>query len=196
MVDTLRLIERLFPEVTTVWAIVDSTPSGQGDLATFYAARSIVPDLDLRELSLVDRTFEELETELRDLDTESAVLLRSAYNDAAGTRLLFRESLARITDSLDRPLFHLWYHGMGDGVFGGILISHSEQTATAARLLKRIIVNETPASAIPIVTRSPNIPVFAWRQLDRFGIPLSALPPDSEVLNRPQSLYREYRTEV
>lgn len=195
MAETLRVIAELFPEVTTVRAIVDGTPSGQGDLTTFYDAAEAVPGLHLRELSLEELSFAELQERLTALGEEDALLLLSAYSDATGNTVLFREGLAMITEGLQRPLFHLWYHGMGDGVLGGILISHYEQTAAAARILRSILIEGTPASAIPIVTHSPNVPVFDWHEMQRFEITHRMLPPQSQVLNTPQSMYREYRAE-
>jgi|GEM_PF-2516358 len=195
MAETLRVIADLFPNVTTVWAIADGTPSGQGDLTTFYDAAEAVPDLRLTELSLEELSFAELRERLAALGDEDAVLLLSVYHDATGETVLFREGLAIITEDLDRPLFHLWYHGMGDGILGGILISHYEQTSAAARIMRRILVGRTPTSAIPIVNRSPNVPVFDWREMQRFEITRRMLPPQSQVLHAPQSVYREYRAE-
>ena len=65
----------------------------------------------------------------------------------------------------------------------------------AARLARRILDGENAAN-IPVTRGDFTRPVFDWRQLQRFGISESRLPPGSEIRFRPPSLWDQYRWQV
>lgn len=201
MEETLRLVTRLHPEVDTVVALTDGTPSGQGDLESFIQYRGRIPGLVLESYSLHEHSYEEMEGYLAGLSENRAVLLLSAYRDSEGVSLDFYESLTRITGSLYRPLYHLWYHGMGEGVLGGKLVSQREQALAAARIMHRRLSAgaagaEGAAKAGSLVMASPNPYVFDYRELRRFSVPLKALPAGSRILFEPNSFLSEYFREV
>lgn len=114
--ETIELMTKLHPSVKKVVALVDSTPSGQGDLANFYKLAGAFRPTLFEDISLAKITFEHMTEQLRTLGEESVVLLLSAYRDKDNNSMLFNECLDLITKHLSRPLYHLWYHGMGDGL--------------------------------------------------------------------------------
>ncbi len=187
--ETLDLMQRLHPEIYNIVALVDGTPSGQGDLQTYYRIGPKSGPVKLTHLSLDNLSFSEFTATLRNLDEKSAVLLLSAYRDRDDRVLTFQESLKLIRESLDCPVYHLWYHGIGDGVLGGKVICHKSQGQTAARLVLQIF-NGHPVVDIPVQENSPNQYVFDYRQLLRYGIDLGNLPKNSELLHQPQALFQ------
>ncbi|MCG8620129.1 MAG: PAS domain S-box protein [Desulfobacterales bacterium] len=193
MADTISLMTRLRPKAKRIVALVDNTPSGQGDLKRFYATAKEFPTLDFSALSLAEMTWDAFSSALGQLDDTAAVLLLSAYRDKAGTRVLFDEGLARILDHLNQPLFHLWAHGIGQGILGGKIISHTEQGRVAAGMTLDIL-NGTPVEDIRVVNRSPNQYLFDDTVLQHYDIDTKLLPADSLILNRPHSFYRQHRT--
>jgi len=195
MRETIALMSGLAPGNDTIEVIVDNTLGGQGDLQTLKNLAGEFPGLSFKVISLNDMTFAELAVTLQGLDASTPVLLLSAYNDSAGTTLSFDESLALITTNLDAPLYHLWYHGMGKGVLGGVLISHFVQGQTAASLAVKILEG-TPPSALPVIQISPNTAVFDYSQMVRFGIRPSDLPPDHVIINQPETFYMKYKNLV
>ncbi|MDZ7794480.1 MAG: sensor histidine kinase [Spirochaetia bacterium] len=188
MEATLQMAMELFPQTSTIYAIVDRTPTGQEDLATFYSYSSRFP---LDELSLERLSFDELEARLRGLNENSVVLLISAYHDRTGDRLTFEESLSRITANSSVPIFHLYHHGMGKGIFGGKLISHYQQALTAAAIMEEILFSETTVDEFSVVEESPNIYMADYVQMEKYGIREQDLPEGTQVMNRPESFYRE-----
>ena len=54
MVETIELMIGLDPDVTNIIAIVDDTPSGQGDLVTFYQSASEFTGVEFSEISLTN----------------------------------------------------------------------------------------------------------------------------------------------
>lgn len=195
MRETLELMAALHPKATSIVAIADNTQSGQADLQTFYDMQPALPDIDLTHLSLADLSFEELGRQLAALGQNQTVLLLSAYHDRDGRSLSFKESLAFIAGHLSRPLYHLYYHGMGEGIVGGKLVNHVEQGRIAAGMILEVL-GGTPVASLPVQRESHNRYMFDYRQLQRFNLPLRKLPPDSVVLYRPVSFFQEHRSVI
>lgn len=192
MRETLELMHKMHPQATTLIAITDKTITGQADLQTFYSIKEFLPEVQLSHLSLSDLSYQELGQKLTALGEDTVVLLISAYHDREDRSLPFTDNLQFITSHLSRPLYHLYYHGMGQGIVGGKLVSHFQQGQTAANMALAIL-GGTPVASLPVNTESLNRYVFDYRQLQRFNLPLSDLPADSVVLNRPISVFRKYR---
>jgi PAS domain S-box-containing protein len=196
MEGTLRAVFRLQPKVRTVYAVVDGTTSGGADLLTYLSKRPLFPDRNLAVLSLTDLTWDGLAERTRALGGEDAILLLSAYRDAAGEAVSFEEGLGRILGNTEVPVYDLWEHGLGLGAIGGKIISHFEQGRRAARLALDIL-GGTPVRDLPVVEGTEaNRYIFDYRVLKRFGIDQDALPEGSRVLNRPDSLWRSYKLEL
>jgi PAS domain S-box-containing protein len=192
MSETIALMHRLQPDREVITALVDGTPSGQADLKTFYGVANRFTPLRFEALSLAALSFEEFSAQLRRLDATSAVLLLSAYRDKAGRTLQFHESLALIKEHFSGPLYHLWRHGLGQGILGGKVISQFEQARTAAEITVAVLAGK-PIEAIPVQTESPNRYIFDYKELTRLSVNLANLPADALVLNRPTSFYYKYR---
>ncbi len=192
MDETIRLMLKLRPKAREIVAIVDSTPSGLADLEHFKSMKDLFPDLDFRKLSLADHTFAELGNLLEGIDETSAVLLLSAYIDKEGNRLTFSRSLQGLLEHLHQPLFHLWYHGIGDGIIGGKVISHMEQGRVAAEIVVEIFEGRDIAG-IPVVAESPNKFVVDHNVMERYGISEQLLPEGTVVVNLPLSFYRQHK---
>ncbi len=193
MQETLSLIQKLHPETRRIIALVDDLPSARADLKLFHSNQQNFPAIELTELSLAELSFDAFAEHLRALQKTDVALLLSAYQDATGRNLPFAESLALIRENLHQPLYHLWQHGMGQGILGGKIISHYEQGKSAAEIVLRIL-GGVPVQSIPIMSESPNRYTFDDRELRRFGVSLSSLPADSIILYRPQSFFREHQS--
>jgi PAS domain S-box-containing protein len=192
MQETIGLMCELLPNTTTILALADTTPSSLGDLATFRALAPAFPNLRFAELSLADHSFTEFAAELQKTGPNTAVLLLSAYVDKNGERMLFNDSLQLIIDHLPQPLFHLWQHGLGEGILGGKVISHEQQGKTAAEMVVRILAGE-PITSMPVIEQSPNVVMVDYQVLRKFGLEKRSLPPETILINRPTSLYAQYK---
>lgn len=189
--DTVAMAYALNPEARRVVALVDGTPSGQGDLAAYYHLQPQFPNLKLTELSLADMSFEAFGEALSGLDDSNLVLLLSAYQDRNGTVMTFYDSLDLILAHLNQPLYHPYYHGIGDGVLGGRVISHYEQGRQAGMMVMRILSGE-PADRIPVLYDSPNPYLVDYKVLERFRLGPGRLPEGTEFINREENLLVKY----
>ena len=196
MTETLEDIRRMLPGVRAVHAVADAQPGGQADLRTFLAQRERFPGLRLETLGLDAMTWAELGRRLGALGAGDAILLLSAYADRDGGTKSFGESLALIVRHAGVPVFHLWEHGLGQGILGGKVVSHTEQGRLAGGLVLRILAGE-PAGSLPVIEGDDaNRHVFDHAALERFGIDDSRLPPDSEIRGRPVSVLSRYMPHI
>jgi PAS domain S-box-containing protein len=195
MEETIKMAIDLLPVTKKIVALVDATPSSQGDLKTFKQVAQNVPGLAFSELSLANYSFADFARELRKIDNDTAVLLLSAYVDKEENRLLFQQSLELILHNLRQPLFHLWYHGLGQGVLGGKVISHEQQGKTAADIAIRILAGD-PVAQMKVIDESPNRNIVDYQVVQKFALENNIYPADTEFLNKPVSLYAQYKLAV
>ncbi len=195
MKETIELMVEMQPQASNIVALVDGTSSGQGDLDLFYQLANEFPSHRFSDISLAAMTWMEFLDDLSILGDESAVLLLSAFRDKNNETLLFDESLNRIKGKLSIPIFHLWYHGIGDGVLGGKIISHYEQSKAAAKIVLEILKG-APVDQIRVVNESPNRYVFDYNQLKKNNLLEFKLPESCLVLNKPDSFYEENKSLV
>ena len=195
MQETLDLIRQLRPR-GTIHAISDATLSGRADALTFRELAARNAQAPSGELTLTDLTWDDLGRRIAALPPGDALLLLSAYEDAAGSPRQFEESLAFILRHAGVPVFHLWEHGLGKGLAGGKVISHFEQGRIAAQLALRIMHGTRPGD-IPVVGGdAANRYIFDHDVLARFGIAESQLPPGSRIINTPSSPWVVYQREL
>lgn len=193
--ETIRLNQKLLPQRTHLNILVDGTLSGQADLKTVQGLLPEFPDLQFSVISLETLNWGQLGNALGQLGEQDALLFLSAYQDARQETKTFEDSLAFVKSRTDVPIWHLWEHGVGTGMLGGVLISHRQQGFKAAEMARRILLGEPPEN-IPVLTRSPNLPVFDYPQLRHYGISLDALPEDAVILHAPESVWERYHQEL
>lgn len=193
MYETIKIANEIQTLARYVYVIVDDTKSGQGDLATFYSYDSQFRNLAFREISLSEYSFETLEEPLHEISDNDIVILLSAYQDMNGVKKSFYEGLQVILENSHVPVYHLWYHGLGDGLIGGKVISHFEQARKAAEMALLVFEGNT-VSSIPLIDESPNQYVFDYNVMKEYDISVNLLPKDSTILNLPVDNFEQIRS--
>ncbi|WP_372775593.1 ABC transporter substrate binding protein [Mangrovibacterium sp.] len=192
MDETIDLMVTLFPLNKTIYVICDRTDAGQADLKRYRERVKTMPAIDSRELDLGQLTFAEFRDSLRKIPAEIPVLLISAYQDSASEIIDFNQSVKMLRSNLRSPIFHMYEHGLGKGIFGGKLISHYNQGQSAALIASRILSGEKP-SQISINNESPNKFMFDYNLLSLYRVKESLLPSDSVIINQPASFFETYK---
>jgi PAS domain S-box-containing protein len=196
--DTIDVIVKNHPKIETIAAIVDHTPSGQGDLKSFYNNMKYFPKVNFSHLDLTKFSWNEFSIKLNKSNEKKeklAYLLLSAYSDKNKKILSFQDGLKIITKSTAIPVYHLWFHGIGEGLIGGKVISHYEQGREAAKLVIKILT-QYPVSTLKVVEEGANKFIFDHHQLKKFNISESTLPHGSMIINKPFSAYHFSQFEV
>jgi signal transduction histidine kinase len=182
---TAELATRLFSSQPLV-VIIDETPTGQGILAAFkeQVGSEIISRSQI--LSLGDLTFEELKKSLRSFSKDYSLLLLSSFRDKTGMTISSDETLEMVVSNFSGPVFFLWEYGLGQGVIGGVVISHFQQ-GKAAALLAASVLKGTPISTLNVVENSPNIPLFDYQVVQQFGVSPDHFPPETIFINKPST---------
>lgn len=188
---TLALIRALMPNAARLHVITDDSPGGRADFATLLQFRTKFSELQIVPLMLDALSWDALAATLRRLPANEPVLLLAAYRDAAGEAKSFERSTTFMLDAANAPIFHLWEHGIAQGLAGGWVMSHRLHGELAARMATRILAGTAP-SDIRVRLESPNQPVLNATTLARFGITTSAAPPGTTWLARPASLLTDF----
>ena len=133
--------------------------------------------------------------ELERLPKDSLVLEIGFITDKSGRTFGISETTKLFSEHSPVPIYSTYEQRLGFGIVGGKLLSARIHGANAARIALRVLAGEK-ASAIPVVFESDSQFMFDYKVMSRFGIPLSALPEGSTVINKPVSFYAAHRVVI
>lgn len=123
---------------------------------------------------------------------DAAIFYALVFKDGSGQDFIPAEVLRQIVERSRAPVFV--YHDtlLGTGAVGGYVSSGEAVGRSAA------VESLAQVGVIGAVTEKFKATEYLFDQsaLERFGIELSALPPDARLINQPHSLWRDYRIEV
>ncbi|WP_316975589.1 sensor histidine kinase [Shumkonia mesophila] len=188
---TIELALKLHSHTELVMAISDFSMVGRYDFERFW---QIFPDFEdvVSFDELIGPSESELIGALKRMPSKTVILDIAFLKDRRGKFFTPTEAMALYAKHSPFPVYTLWDYYVGAGTVGGIVVSGRHQGETAASMAVRILKGE-PASTIPVLRDSPNVPMFDFLQLQRFRIPVSALPEGSIVINRPENFYWKYK---
>ncbi|MBN2595891.1 MAG: PAS domain S-box protein [Marinifilaceae bacterium] len=192
MKETIELMISLFPEAGSIYCISDSTSTGQAHFKQYRQISSQISGAELKEIDLSQLTFSEYKAKLQTIPINAPVLLLSAHHDKLYNSIDFDHVINLLHENLHAPLFHLWEHGMGEGVLGGKMISHFEQGKIAAEMVYKILSGES-LSNIKLVNESPNVFMFDYNQLLKYEVALNKLPHNSIIINQPITFWKKHK---
>jgi PAS domain S-box-containing protein len=129
--------------------------------------------------------------QLRKIPDHAIVLFGSVNRDGTGQRLNpTAQSLPMVLGVTNAPVFTMVDTMVGQGSVGGNVISYAAQGRIAAEDVMKILGGAKPQD-IPIV-KGPNLYMFDWRSLKRWGFKERDLPAGRIVLNRQPTLMEAY----
>jgi signal transduction histidine kinase len=126
---------------------------------------------------------------------DHTTILYTGINANAGGAYVATDVVPVIAGAANRPIIVDAETYFGTGATGGFLVSPEQIGREAGRLVLRIMQGESPAD-IPVASGAPPKPVFDWRQLQKWKIGETNLPPTSEVRFRQLSAWRQYRAQI
>lgn len=191
--DTVQFLLRAHTGVEELFIINDYTESGRSTATELAdALRPLEGRVRLRWNS--DVPMDDLLRQVAALGPETVVLLGVYFSDAAGGIATYEEAGLRIAAAARVPVYCTMGFNLGGNMVGGKLVTGASQGRIMAELGQRILAGEDPAD-IP-VRRGPGEFRFDYNQLQRWRISEASLPPDSQVVARPFSVYNAYSREI
>jgi signal transduction histidine kinase len=136
-------------------------------------------------------SFEDILKDAAHLPPHSAIFWHLMSVDAAGVTHEGNAALHRLSAAANAPIFS-YLDGFFDGsIVGGSMHSIERGMAAAAVAAIRIL-NGEKAGDVKVAPSQFELPRFDWRQLQRFGISDSNLPPGSTVYFREPTVWERY----
>lgn len=187
--STIALIRQLQPDVQEVFIV---TGAAAADRQYAAAVRKQLPsDSPLKFSDLSGLPTAALETRLKTLPPHSAVYYVLVIQDGAGDRYNPLEYVDRIAAAANAPTY-CWVDSVMDhGVLGGSLYSQRKAIEQIGQLALRVL-NGEPADRIPVSALEVNAYQVDWRQLRRWKIDESRLPPGTIVDFRTPTVWDRY----
>ena len=189
--ETIDLILSLHPGTKRLVLIYDTTPTGNYRWNQLEPILGCFPGIEF--IRLDDRYYiSEIENKVKNLTDDAVVLFATLYRDKSGRFISLKEGVSRISEASTRPIYTYHRQVLKYGTIGGKILGGEQHGKKAAEIAIRIMKGEK-AQNIPVVRETLAEYIFDYRQLKRFNIKTSALPRGSIVINRPFSLYEEYK---
>ena len=146
----------------------------------------------LRIVDLIGLTMNETRNRVADLPDRSAIIYSATYADREGNYYPPAMALSRIAEVANRPIVVGAETFLAPGGIGGYVLLPGVMSHDAAERALRII-NGEQSSDMPAKVNVAVKPVFNWKQMRRWGVSESQLPPGSEIRFREPSFWEAYR---
>jgi PAS domain S-box-containing protein len=188
--ETIDLALRLHPDTQAV-AVIGST-SGQDDY-WFQAEHSeLLRHRDkVREIDLLGPASPELLQRVAELPPHTVVLFHLYPQDSNQPAFGALDVLAAVTQRF--PTYSVLPHiTVGRGGVGGASYDPAIDAIWTGELAARVLSGERPDD-IPVVQNFKAVVTVDWRQLRRWNIPESALPPGTAVLYKEPTAWELYK---
>ena len=187
--ETIDLALRLHPGTQAV-AIVTEAPG-----FWWAVARS---ELDrhrdrVKEIDLFGPPSTDLLARIAALPPRTLILFQLATLSAKESDINPRNVLVAAARHL--PTYCAWKAELNYGCVGGAYVDWAEYVDSTAEIAARVLGGELPEE-IPVTDDSNFKTVMDWRELQRWRIPESALPPGTEILYREPTFWETNRRYV
>lgn len=190
----LKNVLQVLPEANHIAMVVGTSPIEQ-----FWReeiGRATEPLSDRVKFTWYDTlSFEEILQHAASLPPNSAIFWELMIVDAAGVVYEEDRALARLHAVANAPIFSYTDAFFGREIVGGPLVPVTDAAQRVGEVAARILSGEN-ASSIKVAPVGMGVPKYDWRELQRWGIPESRLPPGSEIHFRSPSAWQQYRLQI
>ena len=197
-IDQVALIEnilRLLPKTKTIAIVTGNSPNER-----FWVAeqRRVLGPLLANKVELIiysEQSLTEILKEVSGLPHHSAIFFQGIAVDGAGGVHGDKEPLKLIYKAANAPIFSYDETYFSGEIVGGPMYSPAEGAEPTAAVAIRMLGGER-ASDIKAPLIGISTPKYDWRQLQRWHISESLLPPGSEVLFRETTVWQRYSWQI
>jgi PAS domain S-box-containing protein len=187
---TVDLAFRLHPKTNTAAIITTNSIFDRYWLGVVH--KELLRHQDkVREIDLIALPTNELLEEVVALPPQTVVFYQPSPQESVQPAMGIYDVLSTVGQRF--PTYCIFpIHCVNHGGIGGVSTDMETQAALAAEISKRVFSGEQPEN-IPWMHDSRSRARVDWRQLQRWSIPESALPPGSIVFYRQPTLWDRYR---
>jgi signal transduction histidine kinase len=188
--ENLELILKLHPSLQRVFVIAQAPAvKGYDELVRSALDRYS----DRVELTYIkEPTVPALLAAVRAIPRGS-VILYTRYAPIDAARIRYPDEIASlVAEAAPVPTYGASEVYMGKGIVGGVMRDQKETGTALAEMARRMLDGAPPER----ISKVPTAAMFDWRQVTRWGIDVSRLPPESEILFRTQTAWETYKAYI
>jgi PAS domain S-box-containing protein len=189
--DTLKMALILFPNTRRI-AFVSSAES---DLPEFHGQDfKTVEDFSTNRfelIKLVGLTMAETKQRLAALPPDTIVFYDDIWKDAAGQFFVPGDALEELSSVCRAPIFSHTESYLGYGMLGGSCIIGRKLVPELAGQIAAVL-RAGSANSVPVIRSASSLLVFDARQLQKFGVSESLIPPGSRLRFRTLTLWEAH----
>ena len=193
-IDLTAIIEnilRTLPNTSTLAVIMGDAPIEKFWVNEFlHAFRPF--EGRVKSVFMNDLSFGEIQKQVAALPPASAIYFGDLVIDAQGVPYRQEEALARLHAVANAPIFGRFDYQLGEGIVGGPLLSIRALSRKTAEVAAQILGGTSPGD-IKTAPQKLGEPEFDWRELRRWGIRQTDLPPGSTISFWEPTLWEQYR---
>ena len=146
-------------------------------------------------IDLMGLPLDEVRSRVASLPDQTAIYYSAIYRGQNGASYITRDALQFIAEAANRPIVSSAEPHLGYGSAGGMMGMPAPTAEEAAKLALRILAGER-AQDIPIEPGQNIKPLFDWRELKRWNVSESSLPPGAEIRFRTYTMWEQYRSQI
>jgi signal transduction histidine kinase/ABC-type uncharacterized transport system substrate-binding protein len=187
-------ILHVLPRTKTIAILIGASP-----IERYWTAelrRELAPLTNRVELRWYNELpFEDILRDVAALPPDSAIFSILMNVDAAGVVHETGNALKKVASRANAPIFTYDDSYFDGAIVGGPMFSMLEGSRIAATVATRILDGEK-AGDIKTPPMKYASPKYDWRQMQRWGISESDLPPGSSIYFKPRTAWETYRWQI
>jgi diguanylate cyclase (GGDEF)-like protein/PAS domain S-box-containing protein len=189
---TLARALELFPETRRVVLLSGASEVEQGRLHD--AKQQFARWQGQLEFEYTDGwRFDEIERRLAATPPGTVIIAPGVNRDAAGKTFVPVDTIVRIAQGANAPVFPVYSVSIGRGPVGGMVSVLEDEGRTMAATVLQALRLPAGADGPLTIPATPPVALFDWQQIQRWGGDASRLPPQAVFLNRPPTLWSQYQ---
>lgn len=188
----IELAKIFYPDAKKVTVILDDTITGEANRKLLYAQQEQYPELEFSEINTSQLSTEELREAIAAVGMDSILLYVVMTEDASGRHYTNKQSVELIAEYAQVPAFCMVDCAIGSGALGGNAVSMKLSGKLAAQMAKEIVEGKDPGE-FHVIEDSPNVYYIDEAVMRRFGMDLSMIPANAQIINHTPTFVERYR---
>lgn len=187
-------ILHVLPRTTHIAVVIGNSPLERYWMEQI--SKSLQPFKDRVSLTFLnEKSFDGVLRRVAALPPGSAIFLALLSAEMPGIPKDEEAAIAELHEVANAPMFSYMDAYLGDGIVGGPMISGQELTHRAASVAARLLGGER-AQDFRLTPIGLGKPQFDWRELQRWSINRSDLPPGSTIRFRQPSVWERFHEQI
>ena len=183
---------KLLPGASNIVIVLDDSVTGKAVRKSFYTYKEQYPGLNFSEINTSKLSATQIKETFSKVKKDTILIFVVMTEDASGRKYTNAEGIKLVSGYSKVPVFKMVEGGLGDGILGGNFVSMRMSGKIAAQVAVKIL-NGTPVKNFNTVIKSPNIFCIDENVMRNYGIDLSLIPDNSEVINHKKTFWENYK---